>query len=137
MSAEPAMNGATKTNMETSMEDENFEPEVIEKADVNLEDTFGSLFKTSTSGTGEEELLRIASTYSRQMSARMIKALLYLIWLKEHTNQKQKMLIEQFIEKWLEYKQFNNSDVFVMRALDSISLRKFIGENAFKVNIEK
>jgi len=46
-------------------------------------------------------------------------------------------LYRSFIERWLELKQYNNSDMFVMRALDSISLRKFIGENAFKVNIEK
>lgn len=114
-----------------------FTPDITPKADVNLEDAFGSLFKTSASGTGEEELLRIASTYSRQISARMIKALLYLHWLREEVNEKQAKLIDAFIKNWLEYKQFNNSDVFVMRALDSISLRKFIGENAFKVNIEK
>lgn len=119
------------------MEDDDFTPDVTPKADVNLEDAFGSLFKTSASGTGEEELLRIASTYSRQITARMIKALLYLHWLKEHTNERQTKLIDTFITHWLEYKQFNNSDKFVMRALDSISLRKFIGENAFKVNIEK
>lgn len=119
------------------MEEDELTAVPLEKTDVNLEDAFGSLFKTSTSGTGEEELLRIASTYSRQITARMIKALAYLHWLSDHTNEKQKRLIQNFINHWLEYKQFNNSDKFVMRALDSISLRKFIGENAFKVNIEK
>lgn len=113
--------------------------ETIDKTtDVNLEDAFQGLFKTSASGTGEEELLRIASTYSRQMSARMIKAVLYLEWVKGEKEQRTESdLLTSFITRWLELKQYNNSDMFVMRALDSISLRKFIGENAFKVNIEK
>jgi hypothetical protein len=116
-------------------------PETAETAppgEVNLEDAFQGLFKTSASGTGEEELLRIASTYSRQISASMIKAVLWLEWSAaisrdpEYTKR-----MTRFIDRWLELKQFNNSDQFVMRALDSISLRKFIGENAFKINIEK
>jgi len=109
-----------------------------EKEDVNLEDAFQGLFKTSASGTGEEELLRIASTYSRQLSARQIKAILYLEWQAGVRDNKPYVdLVRFFIDRWLELKQFNNSDMFVMRALDSISLRKFIGENAFKINIEK
>jgi hypothetical protein len=111
--------------------------DIVEKPEVNLEDAFQSLFKTSASGTGEEELLRIAATYSLQISARQIKALLWLHWTQPHFNERQGRSVAIFIDKWLEYKQHNNSDVFVMRALESISLRKFIGENAFKVNIEK
>lgn len=109
----------------------------VDASDVNLEDAFQGLFKTSASGTGEEELLRIASTYSRQLSARMIKALSYLHFIIPKLNPVQKRQVEDFIKNWLEYKQYNNSDVFVMRALDSISLRKFIGENSFKVDIQK
>lgn len=103
----------------------------------NLEDAFQSLFKTSASGTGEEELLRIASTYSRQISARMIKAILYLEWCKHNYDEKTQLKVTSFIDRWLELKQFNNSDIFVMKALEHISLRKFINENSVKVNIEK
>jgi len=106
------------------------------EGEVNLEDAFGSLFKTSASGTGEEELLRIASTYSRQLTTRQIKAILYLEWVAGYKKEPSERL-EHFINRWLELKQYNNSDMFVMRALDAIALRKFIGENAFKVNIEK
>jgi hypothetical protein len=110
-----------------------------EEADINLEDAFQGLFKTSASGSGEEELLRIASTYSRQITTRQIKALLYIEWVANHTltTPENKRQLLHFVDRWLELKQYNNSDQFVMRALDSISLRKFIGENAFKVNIEK
>jgi len=105
------------------------------KDDTNLEDAFQNLFKTSASGTGEEELLRIASVYSRQLSARQIKAVLYLEWVaRDH---EEKVRIRAFVDKWMELKQYNNSDIFVMKALEFISLRKFINENTMKVNIEK
>lgn len=105
---------------------------------ANLEDAFQNLFRTSASGTGEEELLRIASTYSVQLSTRQIKALLWLEWYAA-TAKDQTLAtgIRRFVDRYLYLKQFNGSDLFVMRALDSISLRKYIGENAFKVNIEK
>lgn len=120
------------------MDEENNEIEPTETiSETNLEDAFQNLFKTSASGTGEEELLRIASTYSRQITAGQIKTLLFLEWTKLYQPLERQIQIQSFINRWLELKQFNNSDMFVMRALDSISLRKFIGENAFKVDIQK
>lgn len=106
---------------------------------TNLEDAFQGLFKTSVSGTGEEELLRIASKFSIQLTAPQIKALTYLRWISKHPGmpQERKEQIQSFLQDYLEYKQYNGSDMFVMRALDSISLRKFIGENAFKIDIQK
>ena len=112
-------------------------PETAPTSEANLEDAFQSLFKTSASGTGEEELLRIASTFSLQLSAGQIKALLYLEWAAEQETEIKQKQIRGFISRWLELKQHNNSDQFVMHALDSISLRKFIGENAFKIDIAK
>jgi len=119
--------------------------------DVNLEDAFGQLFKSSTSGTGEEELLRIASDYALQIKASQFRLLLYLehkassfelaasYASKKHKAQYEyaARYLHNFVFRWLELKKHNNSDVFVMRALDSISLRKFINENTLKVNIEK
>lgn len=113
----------------------------VEPEERNLEDAFQSLFKTSASGTGEEELLKIASTYSRQISAAQIRAILYLEWIGRNLKANGKTVeasqVSHFVDRWLELKQYNNSDMFVMRALDSISLRKFIGENAFKIDIQK
>ena len=118
-------------------EEENEESEPEKKESVNLEDAFQNLFRTSASGTGEEELLRIASTFSMQITTRQMKALLYLEWASINLSPARRKQITQFVERWLGFKQHNNSDLFIMRALDSISLRKFVGENAFKVNIEK
>jgi len=126
-------------------------PLTEETPDVNLEDAFSKLFKSSVSGTGEEELLRIASNYSLQITAKQIKCLQYIEYrakmfealAKAETSALRKKYIfiaehlHDFVKRWLELKEHNNSDVFVMRALDSISLRKFINENTLKVNIEK
>lgn len=109
-----------------------------EKKDTNLEDTFQDIFKTSLSGSGEEELLRIASTYSRQLSAAQIRLILFLedvaFRVKDERSAKR---IRHFTERWLELKQYNNSDIFVMKALEFISLRRFLNENSFKVDIKK
>ena len=106
--------------------------------DANLEDIFSKMFQSSVSGTGEEELLRIASTYSRQIHAKQIKILLYLEYRaytsKSHMTKK---VLKSFVDRWLELKQYNNSDAFVMKALEFISLRKFLNENSLKVNIDK
>lgn len=103
----------------------------------NLEDAFSKLFKSSVSASGEEELLRIASTYSRQISSSQIKLLLYLEMRSRTMSEINKEKISNFVTRWLELKQYNNSAAFVMRALESISLRKFINENSMKVNIDK
>jgi len=117
--------------------DQEDEPVAIESGEKNLEDAFGGLFGTSTSGTGEEELLRIASTYSRQFSAKQIKVLLYLEWHHTRYPEPMKKRIRAFIDEYLRLKQYNNSDGFVMKALEHISLRRFLNENSMKVNIEK
>lgn len=122
--------------------------------DKNLEQAFSNLFKSSVSGTGEEELLRIASRYSLQMSAQQIKCLLFLEHKARMYDELYKVAKQQndlrwvkykftadylttFVSRWLDLKQHNNSDVFVMRALDSVALRKYINENSMKINIEK
>jgi len=111
---------------------------------INLEETFSDVFKTSTSGTGEEELLRIASQYSLQITAKQIRLLLYLEWTADEyenseseTKKIMAIKLRNFVKRWLELKQNNNSDMFVMKALEFISLRRFLNENSFKVDIKK
>lgn len=112
-----------------------------EKEEKNLEDQWQSLFGASVSGTGEEELLRLASTFSRQYTAKQIKIMVYLKYTADRYlkagNKAKSDILNNFIAKYEELKQYNNSDVFVMKALDSISLRKFINENTLRVNVEK
>lgn len=108
----------------------------IEPKEKNLENIFQNLFE-QTSGTGEEELLRIASTYSRQMTAYQIKGLMLLRFCARWSPEYVREALDDYVANWLEFKQWNNSALFVMKALEFISLKKFLGENAIKVNVEK
>src|ERR1700690_622778 len=87
-------------------------PPGLEPTDDNqLEDIFSKMFQSSVSGTGEEELLRIASTYSRQIHAKQIKVLLYLEYRASIAkNPATKRILKSFVDRWLELKQYNNSD---------------------------
>lgn len=107
---------------------------------TNLEDTFQGLFSSSASGSGEEELLRIASKFSLQVTAKQIRCLLFLLDTADYYQDRQPktaLRLRGFVTRYLEQKQYNNSDVFVMKALEFISLRKFLNENSFKVDIQK
>jgi len=103
----------------------------------NLEDSFQNLFRTSVSGSGEEELLRIASNFSLQLSAEQIRCICFIQNFAIRTGGEVEKALGLFVAKWLELKQNNNSDLFVMKALEFISLRKFLLEGAFKVNLNK
>jgi len=66
----------------------------------NIEEAFQNLFKGGSTGTGEEELLRVASKYSMQISAKQIKLLLYLqSWADRSENVKEKLIIQNFINR--------------------------------------
>jgi hypothetical protein len=108
---------------------------------LNFEEALGGLLKNSVSGSGEEELLRIASRYSLQITANQIKALLFLEYLadmwKAYDFLWEAEFLYKFCAKWLQLKENNNSDMFVMKALEYISLRRFLNEQSFKVNIQK
>lgn len=104
----------------------------------NLEQAFKNLFKTSSSANGEEELLRITANYTRQISGRQMLCLLalrYYAGILPHPDDR--AALTQFIDQWLEYKQYHNSAPFLMRALDAISLRKLTNENTMKINVDK
>jgi len=103
-----------------------------------LEDKIQSAFGGTFSGTGEEELLRVASKFSLQYTGNQIRIMLYLydVALRYKGASNSERLVA-YVNKYSELKQFNNSDRFVMTALESIALKRFIGENALKINVEK
>jgi len=113
----------------------------MEEQKQNLEDSFQDLFKASVSGSGEDELLRIAADFSMQLSAAQVRCLCYLhdkaIALREKKKEIIAERLEKFVENYLRYKRNNNSANFVMQALGAISLKKFINENTVKINLMK
>lgn len=105
---------------------------------INLEDAFNSLISSSSSGGGDEELLKVASKHTLQLTGKQIKCLLYLkIYISKLSDQLEKDTLNSFIEDYVLWKSYNNSQGFIMTALDNISLRRFINENSLKVNIDK
>jgi len=117
--------------------------EIIDNSDpltpTTAEDVFDDILGNIQSPTGEEGLLKLASKYALQLDGRQMRALMFaeafIADNKCTEDIKQKMT--KMLNKWLEYKQFNRSNVFVMTALDSISLRKLITENTMKINVQK
>ena len=104
----------------------------------SIEQAVNDLFKGGTTGTGEEELLRLASKYSMQLSAQQIKCLLYIkYWANMTGDPVQKMTLDEFVQLWLAWKEYNNSAGFIMRIIGDISMRRFITEQSFKVDIKK
>lgn len=98
---------------------------------------FSNFFGSMSSG-GDEELLKVASKHAMQLTARQIRCLNYINWWADTTTvESDRVALRNFIIKFLEYKQNNNSANFVMVALNSISLRRFLNENSVKVNVEK
>ncbi len=112
-----------------------------QQKDENIEKAFNDLFKSSTSGSGEEELLRIVSDFSLQLTSPQIRALLWLKVkakrLRARGKTDEALVLDTFVDEWVRYKKNNFSDVFMMRAVESLSLKKFIGQNAIKVDVMK
>jgi len=112
-------------------------PPPLEEKKINGEDIFASLFKTSASGTGEEELLRIGAGFSRQITGRQIKKLCLLAMVARRCNESTRINLENFIDRYMELKQYNQSKEYVMRMFDSIALRKYINSDAMKINVTR
>ena len=108
---------------------------------ANIEEAVASLFASGTTSTGEEELLRVASKYSMQLTTAQMKCLLYIEWcaVRAHAygNEVLSTALTDFIKRWLEFKEYNNSAPFIMKVIDFISLRRFLTEQSFKVDIKK
>lgn len=118
----------------------------------NLEEAFSSLFASNVSGSGEEELLRTATTFALQFSAQQIKCIIYLkdlIVILNHKAEREEVpsikgrmelaskRLQSFVNNYLEYKKNHVSDVFALKALEMISLRKYLNESSFKINVDK
>lgn len=109
-----------------------------EKKDVSMADIMDS-FNQSSSG-GEEEILRIASNYALQINPIQIRTLMMLKMLAITYNKKNQALcyqIEEFIKQYLEMKHFHESGAFIMRVIDSLSVKRLITQDTAKVNVMK
>lgn len=92
---------------------------------------------TQSSGGGDEELLRIASNFSRQITGRQQRtmAMLYMFGISKGGEIEKK--ITKFLDYYMTNKQYHESGPFVMRALDAIAVKRYIDPGAVKVNVNK
>lgn len=106
--------------------------------DLTAENSFTKLFEGAQSASGDQELLRLAADFAPQYSGQQMKTLCYLASLfaaRPESNFTKK--IQPVVAKFIEYKRNHNSNMYVMAALDSIALRKFVNDNTMKVNVMK
>lgn len=108
--------------------------------DQSVEQKLVELLGSGVTSSGDEELLRLGAKFARQITAPQMRLIVYLYFRAEQIaekNPKDAKLLQGFVRNWLELKSYNNSDVFIMRFMDSISLRRFWNENSMRANIEK
>jgi len=114
-------------------------PEEEGKVAPRAEDVFQDVFGASSSGSGEEELLRIGAGFSRQLTSAQIQTLVFMRIIARDTrvNEVLRSTLALVSEWYMDYKQYNQSKEYVMRMFDSVSLRKYINQDAFKINVMK
>jgi hypothetical protein len=106
--------------------------------DLTAENSFSKLFEGAQSASGDQELLKVAADFASQYSGEQMKILCFihgLVSARPDSNFAKK--ISPVLAKYVEYKRNHDSAMYVMAALDSIALRKFVNENTMKVNIMK
>lgn len=97
------------------------------------------------SSSGEDEkMLELAAKYSVQLSAQQIRILLAINMIADfhemrgyEVNLGYAKVLRSFLKNYIMYKQYHASDFFVTRAIENLSLRRFINSDAFKVNVQK
>jgi uncharacterized protein HemY len=99
---------------------------------------FEGLFQASSLGEAEAETLRVASQYTIFLDGQKIQGLTLLYLYSQITdNEEEKKLLMSFIEKYLEYQRYNQAQKFIIKVLESLTLKRYLGENWLKVEVQK
>lgn len=94
----------------------------------------------SGSNGGDEEILKIASDYALQITPNQIATLLKLKMFAIDNSEKYPHIMEKvdkFTKEYLTMKKFHESGAYIMRMVDSLSLKKIVPNDAVKVNVMK
>lgn len=92
------------------------------------------------SGSADEEILRITSQYALQLTPGQIYTIMKLkAFALDYgaKNSQLKNILTSFIADWLEIKHYHESGGFILRVVDSLSLKRIIPNDATKVNVMK
>jgi len=105
---------------------------------VDIQKFFENLFQSSSLTEGEAETLKVATEYTIFLDGQKIRALLLLkIYALITDNEKEREIINEFIEKYLLYQRYNQAQKFIVKVLESLTLKKFLGQNWLKVEVQK
>lgn len=104
-----------------------------------FEEILSSIFNVSGSNGGDEELLKTAIEFARQFSGLQVRKLLFLkaFSMKYSTekNTKTKEIFDSIIKQYMVLQQFHGSADFVRSMFDSLSAKRFFGQDAGKINV--
>ena len=99
----------------------------------DLSQALQNLFQPTS---GEEDMLRVATKYSLQLTAEQVKLLLYIKYVAKIVKPDTGEKLDAFVADYLEYKQYNNSALFVMRLFEFLSLKKYLGQG-MEIKVDK
>lgn len=85
--------------------------------------------------SGEEDMLRVATKYTLQLTQEQVKLLLFIKWASTFT-EKHRERLNNFVNEYLEMKQYCNSGIFVMKLFEFLSLKRFI-ETGLDLKVQK
>jgi geranylgeranyl pyrophosphate synthase len=110
----------------------------MEEKEIDIQKFFENLFQSSGIAEGEAEILRVATEYTIFLDGQKIRALLLLkIYSLLTEDEKEKEIINEFINTYLQYQRYNQAQRFIIKVLESLTLKRFLGENWLKVEVQK
>lgn len=99
-----------------------------------FEDVLGNIFQTSGIG-GDEQLLKTGIEFTRQFSAQQVRTIIYIKAFSLNCNEKNKKILDEIVKQYLVLKQYHRSADYVRAMFDSISAKRFFGQDAGKINV--
>jgi len=116
----------------------------MEEETKSVNDILSGFMPSMGSADGSEELLKVVAEYALQLPTLQIQAILKLNDYKNRFEKMGAVTLAKRIDKiisaeagWLKYKKFNNTGRYVLGALDSYSMGKWIKAGLLNVNVQK
>lgn len=112
-------------------------PNKTENAAMKISELMTSFMRPSVSA--DREILDLVAQYSLQLSheQQMILNRLQMVAMDERVPAMQRMMIGEFVEKYQQTKRYHDTMMYIGRAIDSFSLKRFMDNQSIKGQIIK
>lgn len=117
---------------------ENTAPETNVKKPFAITDVLNAF--GSSSGGGDEEILKLASKYALQLNPFQMGTIMRLKMFAidyGESNPKLQIKIATFLKEYLDLKHYHESGMFIQRIIADLSLKRIIPQDATKINVMK